>query len=230
MNSLSQINFFEIGLRVRQEAFYKSFMGMAGGLLYFIGNDSDIRISKSRCLNSYRIFQGSHKSKDYLEYDLELPTSIVFEKNSSYINLEGKVILTKKVISTQIRLLQDGEIFKILLALKSKLILSNFSIFKNFFFCISYFKFLISYYSLLNLMTFYRSGSQIKDIGLNYFKNLVSCSNVGSNKFHNSVLTSSILNYYTSSLIARSSKNIQLASIEYAQGIKNFNIAPITII
>jgi NADH dehydrogenase/NADH:ubiquinone oxidoreductase subunit G len=81
----------------------------------------------------------------YFKANILLPALVYLEKNSTYINLEGRYRLSKKTISASSFIYADFEIIQCINLLKNKIISKNFSIIEKFFEIILFFNKLIHY-------------------------------------------------------------------------------------
>ena len=98
-------------------------------------------------LDYFIIYQGYfiNSSFIYFKANLLLPALVYLEKNSTYINLEGRYRLSKKTVSQSSFVYADFDIIQCINLLKNKMISKNFSIIEKFFDIILFFNKLIHY-------------------------------------------------------------------------------------
>ena len=112
--------------------------------------------------NHFLVYQGPYTNSSFIFFkaQLLLPSSTYFEKNCTYINLEGRYRICKKVITPFSLIYNDFEIIQGLNLIKINKISLNFSIIEKFNEILLIFKEIINYdciffftrYSFLNKM------------------------------------------------------------------------------
>lgn len=105
------------------------------------------------------VYQGAQLPTTVTQSSLLLPTCLHTERLSTYINVQGKIRLTKIGVTPYRQALTDVEIFKLMSILKPQLVPHNFSSLPNFNKTISNCKALIKYETKLegNIEPFLRS-------------------------------------------------------------------------
>jgi len=167
-------------------------------------------------LNSFVVYQGFFKSNTFLfnKANLIFPATNFFERNSIYLNIEGRLRCVNKVIIPFKFLFSDQDIVKGLTIFKKKIIAHNFSVLKNFN-VLNFFKRLINYkclfvleinyiaYSLAALLNLTLvSGLRKKNFSFGFFDNLL----------YNTLINRVINNYYSSDMFSRNSKIMSICA------------------
>jgi NADH-quinone oxidoreductase subunit G len=190
--------------------------------LYLINADI-----KDYDLDYFIIYQGYfiNSSFIYFKANLLLPALVYLEKNSTYINLEGRYRLSNKTVFPSSFVYADFDIIQCINLLKNKIISKNFSIIEKFFDIILFFNKLIHYdclffssinYFLNNLRLFFWYENWSKKIIFLQFITFF----FNKYKLINSVLSQIINNYYQTDIFCRNSKIMSLCSSKMI--IKNF--------
>lgn len=196
-------------------------------LYYFLGA-ADL-FSSNLNTNSFVISQTyfAPVSTEEQFINLLLPVSTYSERVSTYLNMEGRIRLTKIAVTPYKSVLSDLEIIRILMLLKRKYYSSNLSILNNFHNIMSFFSNFINYnccfFSRLSL--FLSSSVSVFGFSLRKFYNLTGqwsfdyykkvlelrCIDYKL-KFNNSIYSTLIYNYYNSDIFVRNSKIMSLCS------------------
>jgi len=192
---------------------------------YLLGT-SQLRRGTSQA-QDFTIFQGSHMpSKNDFNFSspiLLLPTATYVERLSTYVNLEGRIRITKIAVASPPMVLSDLEVLRLLTLLKRKVNPSNFSILSDFYESTSFFDFLINYKSCFfgTLRRFledfiYKGGFKLRAFSTAilikpYWLNLLTFSS-GNLKFTGISLAKPFINYYATDFLSRNSKVMGLCS------------------
>lgn len=97
---LGYLNYFELGLTNKY-----SNTNNNNNFIHIIGNDN------CNLNNIFNVYQGSFNNNNFKKANIVFPTTINFENNNCYINLEGKFKYIKKIISTNKQKYADNEIY-----------------------------------------------------------------------------------------------------------------------
>src|SRR3546814_16279293 len=94
-------------------------------LLYLCGVDKITKISD----NSFVVYQGSIKPNNmlYSKINLIFPVSTYSERKSSYLNVEGRIRIMRKVLTAFKFIFNDFEVIRALSYIKRNYIINNFS-------------------------------------------------------------------------------------------------------
>lgn len=179
---------------------------------YNIGTDHDrINLNES----NFTIYQGSFKPK---KVNLALPTLFYTEKNSTYLNLEGKIRIANLAIAALKSCLTDTEIFRLLNLILIKSTPSRLSIFNDFEEFISNFKEIVVYNyiffdNIVQLFKFFskHTGFNLREIGrISYFilNELIYKRLFLNNCFINRLSS----NYYNNDYLSRLSKTMAICA------------------
>jgi len=154
--------------------------------------------------------------------NLIFSTTAFNERQSTYLNIEGKTRATKQLITPFKFLFSDLELIKALVIFKEKFIPANFSVLKKFYF-LGFFKKLVRYNFVLdtnNTMSerLYAISRLVLSFKLN--ENYFSIK-IFDNLFYNSLLNRTVVNYYSSDIFSRNSKIMSLCALKIV--ITNFS-------
>lgn len=179
---------------------------------------------------TFLIYQGyfkhTHTLYDYA--NIILPVSTYVERSISYLNVEGRLRMAKKIISSYRLVLNDLEVLKGLFLSKKQYISHNFSILADFYNTLNYFKNLFNYGSAFmfnssdillrikllsgffynNYLTFCLSGF-IPVFGVLFLNNHIhDCF------FVNSLFNRVVNNYYFTDGYSKNSRIMSLSAIK----------------
>ena len=135
--NLGLLSGFEFNLFKNKLNFYSKYK-----FLFLINADI-----KDFCIDYFIIYQGFFVNSSYIYFkaNLLLPSLVYLEKNSTYINLEGRYRVCKKTISPYSNIFADFETIQCINILKNNIISKNFSIIEKFFEIMLFFNILIHY-------------------------------------------------------------------------------------
>jgi NADH-quinone oxidoreductase subunit G len=105
VNNSSNINSAEVGFINEKRNIIKK---NQYNLLYFLNTDFDLKTK------GFKIYQGHHGLNFLKNFDIIIPSSTFFEKNSTYINIEGRLQKTKTAVYTFSNMKNDIQILFIL--------------------------------------------------------------------------------------------------------------------
>lgn len=214
---LGEISLKELGLTNRRQ------LNISQSLRYFIGTDKIESLSSKDLV----VYQGSHmpSHKALCDRILFLPTTAYTERVSTYMNMEGRIRLTKVAIAAPKLVLSDTEVLRLLNLLKRKNLPNNLSHLDDFYEVTNFFKFLIDYgYSpTTTLRKFYDGFSSVSGFKLRAFYNVSpSLMKPYNIEFHNylfstlkcysSTLPKVFVNYYATDFLSRNSKIMSICS------------------
>lgn len=140
-NNLGEISFKELALGgPNKRNFYSKKV-----LRYYLATNS---LFSTESQQDFSVFQGSHLPKlhNIKSIVLFFPATNYVERTSTYLNLLGRLRLTKVAVASPVSILSDLEIFRLLILLKKRLVPHNFSFFPNFYETTEFFNFLINYH------------------------------------------------------------------------------------
>jgi hypothetical protein len=205
---LGRISYLELGLapsiRVKSK-----FLKNLASFNFILGVDQINTSIKN--IKNFNIFQGFFFISSFFEdFNLILPTSIFAEKNSSYINLEGRFRLTNKAIIPFKFIFLDINIIESFSVLIRTLIADNFSIINKFYYVTKFFKKIFNFY--LNYLTNLREYVSIyvfKNIDVNLYLNYTFFS---ANILNNSLFSKIVYNFYSSDIFSKKSKVLTIMS------------------
>lgn len=230
---LGRISSFEIGFLPGVASNLNNYKNKA--LYYFCGVDTYSNLN----VDSFIVYQGSLKINTNLfnKANLIFPVSTYVERNSSYMNLEGRIRFTKKIITPFKFVFSDFEIMRALFFVRSRYFLNNFSKLTDFYKVTGYFSNIIVYNSILlfnlnsvssrfyNLTGIYLNKNNYFDINNVtpiYLNLLLSLNNSGI--FFNSIINRSINNYYSSDFFIKNSKIMSMCALKTFSGNFSNNI------
>lgn len=160
---------------------------------------------------NYIIYKGSFFENGAKSSDLIIPSYTFFESDNEYINIEGRLRRSLRVLSSNHNLISDFDLFNFLNIFKNIYVSNNFSIFKNFKMILKFFDFLkldfrlnIEFTKILNLQFMF-------------------CKVFGSEIFENLCLDSFVLNYYKMDVYSRNSNILHSASFDYLVKLNTFS-------
>jgi hypothetical protein len=134
--------------------------------------------------------------------NLIIPSFTFFENDYFFLNIEGRLRKSLRVLTSNENLITESNLFNFLNIFKDLYIKNNFSIFKNF-------SLLFKYFDFLNLNF---------DLNFDFNKILIIRFNI-LNKFffvfENFNLNSFVYNYYKLDIYSRNSSILHLASYDY---------------
>ena len=173
----------------------------------------------NRYKNNFIIYNGSHFDYGAKQSNICLPALTHFEDNFFYINIEGKLLMTKKVISNNNNIYSVNEIFRLFNIFLRKFMPNNIYMGLITDKILSYFEFLKFDFDILK---FYKYETKL------YSKyNLVNYNNYNRSIFYlqeNNIFSSFIYNYYKTDFFSRNSKTLTLASTNYVNNLNNFGV------
>jgi len=221
--SLGKIAACEVGL----------FVDIKYSDLNYICGDDNFRLKKKRSI--FNIYQGIFKNSliNIGIFNLILPVSSYTERESTYLNLEGRFRFSKIVIFNKIYIYSDSQIIQIFNYFSTDLIIVNSIIakFLNFLFKL---KFFIKFFDYDNCIFFFNTFTFYKRLYLisGFSENWNSKFNINLIilffifklifiKFLNSVFFRYINNYYTFDSYSKNSKILSVYSLKTY--ILNFN-------
>lgn len=176
--------------------------------------------------NQFIVYQGSFRDSvlSFKKANLIFPVSTFVERISYFINIEGRIRNTKKVLSnvTEGSNFTDIEIFNALFIYLKQVKLDNFSKLSNFYFIMSFFSNIISYkcQMFMNLDLFLNRLNFISGLNSNFKLDLnvpyliKLTNNHLINKICNGLFVKSIQNYYSTDVFTRNSKVMSLCSLK----------------
>jgi len=98
----------------------------------YLSNIDDINfLNKFIKLNSYFIYNGSFFDEGAKLSNVVVPSFTFFENDYEYLNIEGRLRKSLRVLSSSYNLIEDFNFFNFLNIFKELYIIGNFSIFKN---------------------------------------------------------------------------------------------------
>jgi len=192
-------------------------------MIYLVGVDNFY----ADVTRSFLVYQGIFKANSFLfrRANLIFPTTSFVERDSSFLNIEGRLRFTKRIIIPFKFIFSDWDIFKGLSIKKKRFLYFNFSILTNFY-LLAFFKGLImyrcsfvqdlSYLSdrlslisgyILSVKSFYLVAYAF------FFPHLV-LTKAFNNILLNSVINRSINNYYSSDMYSKNSKVMSLCAVK----------------
>jgi len=181
----------------------KSFLLNKFNFVYFSNVDEFSflnNFSKSDC---YLTYNGQFFDNGAKNSNLIVPSFTFFESDSEYLNIEGRVRKSLRVLSSSYNLILDFDFFTFLNTFKDLYILNNFSIFKNWAKIFKYFDFMNLNFELdINFKKLYT------------FK-IINSENFNKLFFEDSSLNSFVFNYYKLDVYSRNSNTLHLASFDY---------------
>ena len=222
---LGKISSFEVGfLPGINSNFLSSFK--KSSLSYLIGVDNYNKVTE----NSFVVYQGPIKTNSVLfnKANIILPISTYTERDSTYINLEGRLRFTKKVITPFKFVFSDSDVVRALSFLRKKSILTNYSYLPNFYKVVSFFKELLDYSQSLftSAEGLNRKLNYILGVSLVNGKKLTSELDssylnfliLNYNFFSNTIIPRSINNYYSSDYLVKNSKVMSMCAVKAFSG------------
>lgn len=208
--NLGKLSFLEVGISpsINLKNYSKS---KICSFNYLLGIDNFNFMSKLN--NNFNIFQGFYNTIELFKYiSLILPTSIYIEKNSSYINLEGRYRYTNVAILPGKYIHLDTEIIEAIFILFKKNFLNNFSIIQNFYFITKIFDHLF-YICMNNLVDIKKNIFFLKENIFNFSYNInISYIILKNFKLINTLINRNIYNYYNEDIFCRMSKTLNIAA------------------
>lgn len=170
----------------------------------YLSNVDDINfLNKFVKLNSLYIYNGSFFDEGAKLSNLIIPSFTFFENDYEYLNIEGRLRKSLRVLSSTYNLIIDFNFFNFLNIFKELYVINNFSVFRNWIKIFKYFDFLLLNFNLnLNFKKLY--NFEIKTIK-NSLRNLIE--DLNSNSF--------VYNYYKLDVYSRNSNTLHLASFDY---------------
>ncbi len=218
---MGRISLFEVGSLKR----YDNISTFYNKIFYLIGVDSILNYSN----NSFIIYQGFFKTNSFLynKANLIFPISTYMERYSTYLNIEGRIRLTKKAITSFKFVLTDLEIFKGCFLLYRKKFVYNFSIIYKFHFILNFFNYFINYFSsfIFNVKSVSIYLKTISGFFLNrylryHLRLLVPVSilyfkiiNINIGYYINTLLNKVVHNYYAMDLFSKNSRIMALCAL-----------------
>lgn len=181
--------------------------------------------------NSFAVFQGVFQNLLPCSINLFLPSKSHLEQANIYINMEGKIRSTKAAITPFRMLHADEEILVILLILKRRFLISNFSIVPKFQAVLSFFKNLLFYkryfINSYHFLEYRIRKSYSKDLKENFDSNNITnyvntnLTTYGELKVINSLFSRKIYNYYSEDVFTKNSKVMSLAAMKLPNLLEN---------
>jgi NADH-quinone oxidoreductase subunit G len=208
------INIFTeyLGKIVSKELGFNTNNYLLENVIYNIGTDHD-KIN----LNEYNfiIYQGSFKPK---KSNLSLPTAFYTERNSTYMNLEGKIRMANLAVTAPKMALTDNELFRVLNIILIRSLLSRLTIYNNFIEFISNFEEILTYNfsffdNMEQLFKFFSksTGFNLRELGrISSFilKEFIYKKLFLNNTFINRLSS----NYYSNDYLSRLSKTMAICA------------------
>lgn len=233
---LGRISAFELGFLPGVNSLFTFSKSNLLSLFYLCGVDSYNNIND----NAFIIYQGSLKTNTSLfnKANLIFPVSTYVERSSTYLNLEGRIRFTKKVITPFKFVFSDFDIVRALFFVRKRFFINNFSKINDFYKTMSNFGNIINYniylsshFDSFNTRLQYISGLNITKLNKfdvdsisPFYLNLFSSSN---NKFFfiNSLLARSVNNYYSSDFFVKNSRIMSMCALKTFSGNFSTNIS-----
>lgn len=224
---LGRISAFEVGFLPGINSAYSTIKSKANSLFYLCGVDTYPNIND----NSFIIYQGSFKTNSLLfnKANLIFPVSSYVERNSIYLNLEGRLRFTKKVITPFKFVFSDFEIMRALFFVRKRFFINNFSKINDFYKTMLFFSAIISYNFNVSLDSVILRLNNISGILLSktskfnssavspyYLDLLIALSK--NNFFVNSLFSRSINNYYSSDYFIKNSRIMSMCALKTFAG------------
>lgn len=222
-NNLGRLSSFELGfIPSVYSKFSYNFSKSIKSFCFFVGVDDFIFKSK----DSFLVYQGSFRDTvlSFKKADLIFPVSTYVERISFFINLEGRIRNTKKVLSnvTEGSNFNDSEVINALFLYFKQVKLDNFSKISNFYSIMSKFNNIINYKCQIfsNLDLFFNRLSFVSGLtdtfNINlivpYLINIISLNM--PYKFLNGIFVRSVQNFYSTDVFTRNSKVMSLCSLK----------------
>jgi NADH-quinone oxidoreductase subunit G len=196
------------------------------GLLYSISNDLFSSFSSSISKYTYIIYQGFIKGNSdlYLKANIILPSTVPYEMDNLFINLEGRYRFMKKHIKNFIAVYTDWEIMNFLKIYNKKKNILNFFFYYKFNFISKFFRKIINYFCnfffllddyFINFFFFFGYKKKyINELHNNdlEFSNIISY--YFNSKFLNTLFYRIVNNYYANDFFLRNSKVMSLTAIK----------------
>lgn len=226
---LGKINFSE--LIHSQFNVKENFNNYKKTFYYLLSADLNLPLKYS----DFSIYQGFFRTNSfvYKRANLILPVTLFVERNGTYINLEGRLRATKRILTPFSFLLSDFSIMKGLIFMKRFLWPSNFSIFplfnkilSNFFYLFLYtFDFFMKR-SLYYISSFLLSGYFLNElVNIEFFSFdfllIYEFYSLFIFSFFNSIFIRAIHNYYSFDIFSKNSRTLSLCAIKVK--FHNFN-------
>lgn len=169
----------------------------------YLSNVDDVNfLNVFSYLKFFSVYSGCFFEKGAELSNLIVPSFSFFENDYTYLNVEGQIKKTLRVLTSSHNLISDHDLFNFFSMFKRLYILNNFSFFKNFYLIFKKFDFFVLEFDwLINLNKLY-----------NFFFQSVICFNLF---IENLNLNSFVLNYYKLDVYSRNSKILQNVSFDY---------------
>lgn len=209
---LGRLTHFELGLssnNINLNSIYKK----KNSFIFLLGVDNVNKILNKKNKN-FQIFQGFFYILNFFkDINLVLPTSIYSEKVSSYINLEGRLRITNIAVIPSQFIFLDSKIIESISILSKNINFSNFSIFKNFYIIVSFFKLLFNFF--FNYLIDLRKNliiflNDIVVFSQNY--SIIFFSIFCFQKLNNTLLNKVVYNFYSNDIFSKMSKSMGIFS------------------
>lgn len=183
--------------------------------------------------NKFIIFQGHHIDIKLLNVDLILPNVTFLEKMSKFLNIEGNLLKTNKVVTKPNLSKNDWAILNALYLYSIKFLnkIYNFSIKKKIFNFLNSNRFYIHLNSLNKLINY------MKKYSVNYFFSEISKYNLYKNKLEcifnkkyiqpiikifNKIIINYHYNNYELNIIDKNSQTLKFSSKYFSQNVRNY--------
>lgn len=224
-NNLGRLSAFELNfLPSVHSNFSYNLKNIKKSFSFFCGVDDFIFNNNQ---DNFIVYQGSFRDSvlSFKNANLIFPVSTFVERISYFINIEGRIRNTKKVLSkiTEVSNFTDVEIFNALFVYLKQVKLDNFSKLSNFYFIMSFFSNVINYKCqiFMNLDLFLIRLKFLTGLNLNFKLDLIvpylliKLNKIQViNKFCNGLFNKSIQNYYSTDVFTRNSKVMSLCSLK----------------
>jgi len=169
----------------------------------YLSNVDDINfINSFSNLNNFCVYNGSFFDEGAQISNIIIPTFTFFENDYEFLNIEGRVRKSLRVLSSSYNLISDFDFFNFLIIFKNLYVVTNFSIFKNWARIFKFFDIL-----LLNFNLDLKFNKLIDFKFLNFMNFKVLLEDLNFNSL--------IYNYYKIDVYSRNSNSLHLASFDY---------------
>ena len=208
---LGRLTHFELGLS--SSVISLDSLNKKGSFIFLLGIDNITKVLNKKYKN-FQVFQGFFYILNlFKNVNLVLPTSIYSEKVSSYINLEGRLRVTNIAVIPSQFIFLDSKIIESISILSKNLNFYNFSIFKNFYIVVSFFKVLFNFF--LNYLNNLKKNliiflNDIVMFSQNY--SIIFFSIFCFQKLSNTLLNKVIYNFYSNDIFSKMSKSMGIFS------------------
>lgn len=194
---IGYLSFFEMSSN------FNKFLINSNNFVYFSNVDDLNFLNLFKRFKNYIVYSGHFFDNGASVSNLIIPTYSFFESDFEFLNVEGKVLKSLRVLTSTDNLISEFNFFNFLKIFKNIYFCNNFSIFNNWTKILSYFDFFFLDFKILD-----------------NFKNLVFFNkkkNSCQEKFFydNLNMQSFVLNYYKLDVYSRNSHTLHLASFDY---------------